>query len=115
METKNDPSDKDASRVEDDESQRERGPTFAEPEQPVVDLTSEIVATISRSPGERVTCRRIVGNNYRCNWWAAGNTHRYDNPTMSGLTVTTHRVVRSQMLRITRSKGQLVFEEVVQP
>jgi hypothetical protein len=113
METTN-PSDKDASRFEADANQSERGPTFAEPEQPVVDLASEVVATIGRSPGERVTCRRIVGNNYRCNWWAAENTRHYDNPTMSGLTVTTHRVVRSQLLRITRSKGKLVFEQVGQ-
>ena len=76
------------------------------------DLSQRVVAEIDRLPADRVTCRRISGNNYRCNWWAPQGALGYDNPTMEGLTVTTHRVRRSQFLRVTTSFTGLVIEVV---
>jgi hypothetical protein len=67
------------------------------------DLSNEIAAQVERQPGDAVRCRRIDGDSYRCNWWAAQATAGYDNPGMFGLLVTTHRVRKSQFLRVTRS------------
>lgn len=83
------------------------GPTFAEPEGTVADLSKEIVQALPRAAGERVTCRRISGNHYRCNWWAPQNTNTYDNPTITGLEVTTHRVSKSRMFLVTKSVNGL--------
>ena len=89
----------------------EAGPTFAAAEPRILDLSKEIVQTVTRAAGERVTCRRISGNHYRCNWWAAQGTNEYDNPEMTGMLVTTHRVIRSQMLRVTKAGGALQIEQ----
>jgi hypothetical protein len=75
-----------------------------------VDLSVEIVQTIAKAPGDRVTCRHISGDHYRCNWWASQGTIGYDNPGMYGLTVTTHRVRKSQFLRVTKTEGALRIE-----
>jgi hypothetical protein len=91
----------------------ETGPTFAAAEPRILDLSKEIVSAVSRSPGERVTCRRISGNHYRCNWWAAHEMGAYDNPEMTGMMVTTHRVIRSQMLHVTKSGKALSIEPVL--
>jgi hypothetical protein len=93
----------------------EKGPTFAQPESPVVDLSAEILRTVPRGRDERVTCRRITGNHYRCNWWSPQNTDEYDNPGMSGMTVTTHRVSRSEMLHVTRTASGLKITSVSKP
>ena len=73
------------------------------------DLSAEIVKEIDRLPGDRVTCRWVAGNNYRCNWWAREGTAGYDNPGMRGLTVTTHRVRQSRFLNVTRGYRGLVI------
>lgn len=86
------------------------GPTFAEPVESQADLSSEIVKALPRSVGDRVTCRRINGNLYRCNWWAPQDTQKYDNPTMTGLVVTTHRVRKSQVLHVTKVAKNLVIK-----
>jgi hypothetical protein len=91
----------------------EAGPTFAEPEPRVQDLSQEIVKTLAKSAGERVTCRRISGNHYRCNWWTAQSPKKYDNPHMAALTVTTHRVSRSELLHVTRTAKGLTIRPAV--
>lgn len=90
----------------------EAGPTFAAAEPRVSDLSEEIVRTVRKASGERVTCRRIFGDNYRCNWWAAQNTDGYDNPNMGGQLVTTHRIARSELLHVTRTPGGLAIKTV---
>ena len=90
---------------------RRAGPTFAEPEEPVADLSSEILKTLPRASGERVTCRRITGNHYRCNWWSALKSNDRD-VAMTGLAVTTHRVSKSQMLYVTRTADGLSIKPV---
>jgi hypothetical protein len=73
------------------------------------DLSEEIQRTVVKGPGEFVRCRKVGAYNYRCNWWAAEDTATYDNPTMGGLLVTTHRVRRSRFLRVTKSGERLVI------
>src|SRR4051794_25732683 len=89
----------------------ETGPAFAAAQPHMLDLSKEIISTVKRAPGERVTCRRISGNHYRCNWWGAQNTEDYDNPAMTGMLVTTHRVIRSQMLHVTKTGKTLQIEQ----
>lgn len=75
------------------------------------DLSPEIIASVQKLPGDEVRCRRITPNGYRCNWWAPMATAGYDNPGMSGLLVTTHRVRKSRFLYVTKQSGQLAIEE----
>jgi hypothetical protein len=88
------------------------GPAFAEPETTVADLSREIVQALPRAAGERITCRRISGNHYRCNWWAAQNSKTHDNPTITGLDVTTHRVSKSSMFLVTKSANGLSIKPI---
>ncbi|HMB95183.1 MAG TPA: hypothetical protein VKK61_04015 [Tepidisphaeraceae bacterium] len=74
------------------------------------DLSAEIILSVERLPGDRVTCRHIYGDHYRCNWWEQQSTNGYDNPAMHGLLVTTHRVRRSRFMKVTKSPGGLQFE-----
>lgn len=90
-------------------------PIAKAPAQAPRDLSAEIVARIEKESDERVTCRWIRGNSYRCNWWAAQNTKKYDNPLMEGLLVTTHRVRRSRFLNVTKIGEALVIEDSAYP
>src|SRR3954470_6315505 len=74
------------------------------------DLSAEIAAAIEREPGDRVRVTWISGRNYRCNWWAPGNATQYDNPTMPGLLITTHRVRKSRFLSVTKIGGSLLIK-----
>ena len=73
------------------------------------DLSDEIIRTVEKLPGDEVRCTRVSVDGYRCNWWAAQATGTYDNPSMGGLLVTTHRVRQSQFLRVTKESGRLVI------
>jgi hypothetical protein len=75
------------------------------------DLSEEIVLAVDKRSSDRVTCRRIVGDKYRCNWWAPAPLGGYDNPGMSGLTVTTHRVRQSRFFIATKTAAGLVLAE----
>jgi hypothetical protein len=75
------------------------------------DLSAQIAESIDREYGERVTCRRISGNKYRCNWWSPRSTPKYDNPRMEGLYVTTHVVVKSRFLRVSRTEKGLAIDD----
>ena len=81
------------------------------PESAPLDLSAEIISTIARNTDERVTCKRISGSHYRCNWWAPETLAGYDNPGMQGLLVTTHRVRRSRFLNVTKTAQGLVIED----
>ena len=85
------------------------GPKFASPETPVQDLSSELMRELPRSPDERVRCRRVIGNHYRCNWWAPRNASQHDIQG-SGLISTRYRVIQSQMLRVTLTAEGLLIE-----
>jgi hypothetical protein len=99
----------------DPRSAPERGPSFAEPQPQVRDLSEEIARALPRAAGERITCRWIAGNHYRCNWWGPANAAAYDNPEMGGLTVTTHRVRRSQWVRVVKKGNALLIDPPPRP
>jgi hypothetical protein len=75
------------------------------------DLSEEICLSIAKESGERVTCRRISGDKYRCNWWAPKRSAKYDNPRMAGMMVTTHVVAKSRFVSATRSPQGLVIRD----
>ena len=77
------------------------------------DLSNEIAVHVERQQGDTVKVRRINGDSYRCNWWAAQATGKYDNPGMFGLLVTTHRVRKSEFLRVTRCPRRGLVVQVV--
>jgi len=79
--------------------------------QPVEDLSDEIIRAVEKRPEDRVMCRRIWGNSYRCNWWSAADASQYDNPGMKGNLVTTHTIRKSRFLNVTRSTAGLVIIE----
>jgi hypothetical protein len=83
-----------------------------EPAPAALDLSEEIILSVDKQPNDRVTCRRIFGDHYRCNWWAPATLACYDNPGMAGLTVTTHRVRQSRFLTATRTAAGLVLADV---
>jgi hypothetical protein len=85
------------------------GPTFAQPEHRVADLSSELVKVLPRSAGERITCRRIIGDHYRCNWWRPLDAKDNDGPGMTGLAVTTQRVSKSQFLHVIKAATGLAI------
>jgi len=79
--------------------------------QPAEDLSDEIIRAVEKRPEDRVMCRRIWGNSYRCNWWSAADSSQYDNPGMKGNLVTTHTIRKSRFLNVTRSTAGLVIVE----
>jgi hypothetical protein len=85
------------------------GPTFAQSEHRVTDLSSELVKVLPRSAGERITCRRIIGDHYRCNWWTPQNTRDGGDRGMIGLGITMQRVSKSQFLHVTKAATGLAI------
>ena len=85
-------------------------PKFAQPQE-AGDLSEEIARAVEKRPEDRVMCRRIWGNSYRCNWWSAADSSNYDNPGMRGNLVTTHTIRKSRFLNVTRSRSGLVIVE----
>jgi hypothetical protein len=77
-----------------------------------VDLSPEIIQSITKGHDQRVTCVHVSGNNYRCNWWSPAPSKHYDNPGMRGLLVTTHVVTKSRFLNVVRVNNQLVVKDV---
>ena len=76
------------------------------------DLAAKIACQVERESSDRVSCRHVYGNYYRCNWWARESTSRDDNPGMGGLTATTHRVRKSAFLRVVKSDDGLAIQEM---
>jgi hypothetical protein len=76
-----------------------------------VDLSAEIAQSVAREFDERVTCRQVSGNSYRCNWWSPSRSKRYDNPRMEGLLVTTHVVTKSRFLNVSKVDQRLVIND----
>ncbi|MEA2708111.1 MAG: hypothetical protein QOF78_712 [Phycisphaerales bacterium] len=76
------------------------------------DLSQEIARSIPRKGQEQVTCRRVSGHHYRCNWWSLHDTGAYDNPGMTASLVTTSRICKSQFLHVTKVAGNLKIKEL---
>ena len=79
------------------------------------DRSIEVLRTLEHEPGDRLTCRRVFGDYYRCNWWASGGAAaaagRIDAHIICGLEVATFRVRKSQLVKATMAEGQLVVED----
>jgi hypothetical protein len=86
------------------------GPSFAEHEHELADLSREIVKILPHTAQQRVTCRRINGSHYRCNWWTPQNAGGPGNQSMTGLIVTTHRVSKSEVLHVTKTAEGLIIK-----
>ena len=73
------------------------------------DLSAEIALTVERLKGEKVKCRRIYGDNYRCNWLTLD-----ENAAQRGrsLALDTYRIRASRFLRVKKVGEQLVIEDV---
>lgn len=68
---------------------------------------------MKREPGDEIRCVHIVGDKYRCNWWAPANPKGYDNPSMKGGQLgTTFRIRKSSFLRVTQSTTGLKIIEL---
>lgn len=94
-------------------------PKTATPELPKTaafqDLSAEIIRTVAKQPGDQVTCRHIVGDHYRCNWWQRQSSTGYDNPNMSGMLVTTSRIGKSEFLKVTSTEQGLQIKSISAP
>jgi hypothetical protein len=75
------------------------------------DYSEEIVRSLQKRPEDRVTCKRVSGNNYRCNWWSPASDQKYDNPLMTGLMVTTHVVRLSRFVTVTKTSAGLIVND----
>ncbi|MDB5329583.1 MAG: hypothetical protein JWP03_734 [Phycisphaerales bacterium] len=75
------------------------------------DYSEEIVRFVKKRPEDRVTCKKVSGNNYRCNWWSPASDTKYDNPAMTGMMVTTHVVRLSRFLTVTKSSEGLIVND----
>ena len=72
------------------------------------DLSAEIAMTVEREKGERVKCRRVFGDNYRCNWMSVD--HRANNRGGT-FALDTYRVRASKFLRVQKVGDQLVIQD----
>jgi hypothetical protein len=103
--------------MEEDAPPQEKTPVPASAETkkakaPVEDLSVEICGSIEKQAGDRVKCTRISGNTYRINWWAPADLSGFDNPSMGGMLVTTHRVRKSKFLHVTKTTDGLLMKNV---
>ena len=99
------------SEVQPQAEKEQRNPSTPAQTPAATDLSAEIALAVERRVGDQVKCTRITSDTYRCNWWSALTTDNYDNPAMSGLLVTTHRVRQSRFLHVTKTLGKLVIAE----
>lgn len=74
------------------------------------DLSDEIASTVDRWPGDQVRCTHISGSHYRCNWWSVDPGMDVGRHGLPILAITTHKVRRSQFLRVERAQRGLNIE-----
>jgi hypothetical protein len=86
--------------------------SFAEPSAKTdIDRSAEVLQLLPKEPRDQVTCVRVFGDFYRCNWWAPGALPGRNRPEMPGLEVSTYRVRKSQFVRAILSEGKLLVED----
>ena len=73
------------------------------------DLSAEIALTVERLKGEKVKCRRIFGDNYRCNWLTVDEGAAQRGRS---LALDTYRIRASKFLRVKKVGEQLVIEDM---
>ena len=72
------------------------------------DLSAEIVRIVDRQAGDRVRCRRVYGDKYRCNWLALEK----DADGQRGISVDTYQIRQSKFLRVTQTDKGLTIEDL---
>ena len=72
------------------------------------DLSAEIAVAVEREKGERVKCRRIYGDNYRCNWLAVDER---GGSRGASLAVDPYHLRASKFLRVKKEGERLVMED----
>ena len=71
------------------------------------DLSIDVMAAVDKRPGDRVRCRRVSRNMYRCNWLEIDTTE-----TRGGARfIETWRIRQSKFLKATRENGKLLIED----
>lgn len=73
------------------------------------DLSAEIALTVQRLQGEKVKCRRIFGDNYRCNWLEVDERAAQRG---QALALQTYRIRDSKFLRVKKVGESLVIEDL---
>ena len=76
------------------------------------DLSAEIAMAVEREKGEQVKCRRVFGDNYRCNWMSVDTRAGMRG---SSLAMDTYRVRASKFLRVRKVGEQLLIEDATGP
>ena len=71
------------------------------------DLSSEIVRTVDKQPGDKVRCKRVSATTYRCNWLCVEDDAGGDLRVLE-----TWRIRDSKFLRATKVSGKLVIEDL---
>jgi hypothetical protein len=71
------------------------------------DLSSEIMRTVDKQPGDKVRCKRVSATTYRCNWLCVEDDAGGDLRVLE-----TWRIRDSKFLRATKVSGKLVIEDL---
>jgi hypothetical protein len=71
------------------------------------DLSSEIMRTVEKQPGDKVRCKRVSATTYRCNWLCVEDDAGGDLRVLE-----TWRIRDSKFLRATKEAGKLVIEDL---
>lgn len=71
------------------------------------DLSSEIMRSVDKQPGDKVRCKRVSATTYRCNWLCVE-----DNAGGDLRVLETWRIRDSKFLRATKEAGKLVIEDL---
>lgn len=74
-------------------------------------VVAELTRTLELQPGDRVSCVRVFGDFYRCNWWAPGHSSA-ELRMIEGLRASTYRIRKSRFLRVTSAAGGVIIQDV---
>jgi hypothetical protein len=77
----------------------------------LIDLSSELAATVEREPGDLVRCTRVGESRYRCNWWSPQAAVKSERGSMEGLGCTELRVRKSSLLDVSKTADGLMVRE----
>ena len=71
------------------------------------DLSIDLMAAVEKRPGDRVRCRRVSRNMYRCNWLEVDTSE-----TRGGARfIETWRIRESRFLKAVKENGKLLIED----
>ena len=74
------------------------------------DRSAEVAQLLNKQPRDHLTCVRVYGDFYRCNWWAPGDVANRPG-AIEWLEISTYRVRKSQFVKATMNDGKLAVED----